>query len=223
MRRMPTGEQIDKIDQAYSLSTTNKKDISTLDGQVAELEQKALTKNRVFGINLGEVARGDKLLTMTFTDPYGGLYLCAPTGNTPDNTGANIYLPGTTSEPITLLADSNVKTLFGNQSIVGTGNIDLYRHNVQIRQGTTGSERYIYTSLYSSKNTPIDSIADLKTTLNLSAGETYPAHGLYNDGMDHQVMYITPVGANLAVAYMTGSLTTTTLSSGVVTDTIKTI
>ena len=115
------------------------------------------------------------------------------------------------------------KTLFGNKSVLGEGNIDLYRHNVQIRQGTTGSEKYIYTSLYSSKKTNIDSITDLKTMLNLSAGETYPAHGLFNDGADHQVMYITPVGANLAVAYMTGSLTTTTLSSGVVTDTIKTI
>lgn len=223
MRRMPTGEQIDKIDQAYSLSTTNEKNISTLDGQVAELEQKALTKEPRVGINFGETAHGEVLMTMAFTDPYGGLYLCAPTGNTPNNTGANIYLPGTTSEPITLLADKNVKTLFGNQSIVGTGNIDLYRHNVQIRRGTTGSEKYIYTSLYSSKNTPIDSLTDLKTMLNLSASETYPAYGLYNDGTDHEVLYITPVGANLAVAYMTGALTTTTLSSGSVSDTIKTI
>lgn len=223
MRRMPTGEQIDKIDQAYSLSTTNEKDINTLDRQVAKLEQKALTKEPGVGINFEETDHGEVLLTMTFTDPYGGLYLCAPTGNTPNNTGANIYLPGTTSEPITLLADKNVKTLFGNQSIVGTGNIDLYRHNVQIVRGATGSERYIYTSLYSSKNTPIDSLTDLKTMLNLSASETYPAYGLYNDGADHEILYITPVGANLAVAYMTGALTTTTLSSGVVTDTIKTI
>lgn len=220
---MPTGEQIDKIDQAYSLSTTNEKDISTLDRQVAELEQKALKKEPGVGINFGETAHGEVLMTMSFTNPYGGLYLCAPTGNTPRNTGANIYLPGTTSEPITLLADKNVKTLFGNQSIVGTGNIDLYRHNVQIRRGTTGSEKYIYTSLYSSKNTPIDSLADLKTMLNLSASETYPAYGLFNDGMDHAVLYLKPSGANLAVAYMTGSLTTATLSSGSVTDTVKTI
>lgn len=223
MRRMPTGEQIDKIDKAYSLSTTNEKDINTLDRQVTELEQKALKKEPGFGINFRETAHGEVLMTMAFTDPYGGLSLCAPTGNTPSNTGASIYLPGTTSEPITLLADNNVKTLFGNQSIVGTGNIDLYRHNVQIRQGTTGSEKYIYTTLYSSKKTNIDSLTDLKTMLNLSASETYPARGLYNDGADHQVMYITPVGANLAVAYMTGSLTTVTLSSGAVSDTVKTI
>lgn len=43
MRRMPTNEQIDKIDQAYSLAETNEQDIGTLDGQVAELEKKVTT------------------------------------------------------------------------------------------------------------------------------------------------------------------------------------
>lgn len=46
MRRMPTGEQIDKIDQAYSLSVTNEKDISTLDGQVADLQTQRANKTR---------------------------------------------------------------------------------------------------------------------------------------------------------------------------------
>lgn len=221
MRRMPTGEQIDKIDQAYSLSVTNEKDISTLDGQVAELEQKALKKEPGVGIDFGETAHGEVLMTMAFTDPYGGLYLCAPTGNTPSNTGASIYLPGTTSEPITLLADSNVKTLFGNQSIVGTGNIDLYRHTVKITQGTTGSQNFIYTTLYSSKNTPIDSINDLKTTLNLSASETYPAYGEVQGG--EPVLYLQKVGSNLNVYYMADSVASQTLSSGRVDDWIKTI
>nr|DAH82896.1 MAG TPA: hypothetical protein [Caudoviricetes sp.] len=31
-----------------------------------------------------------------------------------------------------LLKSTNVKTLFGNQSIVGTGNIDLYKHNITV-------------------------------------------------------------------------------------------
>lgn len=116
---------------------------------------------------------------------------------------------------------TNFKTLFGNQSITGTGNIDLYRHNVTIRQGTTGSENYIYTNLYSSKNTPIDSITDLKTMLDLSAGETWPAYGTVSDGQP--ALYLRAVGANLNVAYMTGSLTTQTLSTGVVSDKVKTI
>lgn len=120
-----------------------------------------------------------------------------------------------------LVAQEQLKTIFGNQSLVGSGNIDLYRHNVSIRQGTTGSENFIFTTLYSSKNTPIDSLTDLKTMLNLSASETYPAHGWVSGGQ--AALYLQAVGANLAVNFMTGSLTSQTLSSGVVTDVVKTI
>lgn len=198
MRRMPTGEQIDKIDQAYSLSVTNEKDISTLDGQVAELEQKAITGIKV----------GDKTIThITFgSDKYNTPVVSGPTGGTQD------WL---------LVPTPKTKTLFGKQSVLGTGNIDLYRHNVSIRQGTTGSENLIYTTLYSSKNTLIDSITDLKTMLNLSAAETYPAHGTVSSGQP--ALYLQAIGANISVAYMTGTLTLDTISSGVVTDTIKTI
>lgn len=179
------------------------------ENQVAEIAK----ENAITGVKIeytegvienGVVARID--FSNNYQQPY---VIVSPTA--PDPTPF-LEMPA----PIT-------KTLFGNKSVLGEGNIDLYRHNVQIRQGTTGSERYIYTTLYSSKKTPINSITGLKTMLNLSASETYPARGLFNDGADHQVMYITPSGANLAVAYMTGALTTTTLSSGSVTDTIKTI
>lgn len=33
----------------------------------------------------------------------------------------------------TFISEDNVKTLFGNQSILGTGNIDLYRHWLQVK------------------------------------------------------------------------------------------
>ena len=130
--------------------------------------------------------------------------------NAPNFTGTELSVPL-----------PKTKTLFGDQSVLGTGNIDLYRHSVQIKQGTTGSENYIYTSLYSSKNTKIESIADLKTMLNLSAAETYPAHGTVSGGQ--AALYLQAVGSNLHIAYMTGSMTTQTLSSGVVTDTVKAI
>lgn len=201
MRRMPTGEQIDKIEQAYSLSVTNEKDISTLDGQVAELEQKAIT-----GIKVYDKFSSPALQTID-------TIAFAPTKydiSASIVTGTMLMMPA----PAT-------KTLFGNQSVLGEGNIDLYRHNVQIRQGTTGSESFIYTTLYSSKNTPIDSITDLKTMLNLSAAETYPAHGMVQSGQ--AALYLQAVGSNLTVNYMTGSMTSETLSSGVVSDKIKTI
>lgn len=103
----------------------------------------------------------------------------------------------------------------------GGGNINLYRHTVKITQGTTGSQNMIYTTLYSSNNTPIGSLADLKTMLNLSASETYPAYGTVSSGQ--AVLYLQKVGANLTVNYMTGSMTSQTLSSGRVDDWVKTI
>lgn len=58
---------------------------------------------------------------------------------------------------------SNVKTLFGNQSIYGSGNIDLYRHNINIQMNNGSSE--IFINFVSSSNTPIDSLTDLFTAL----------------------------------------------------------
>lgn len=58
------------------------------------------------------------------------------------------------------------KTLFGNQSIVGTGNIDLFKHHVKFKYtSTTGVVYTYYTDILSSQNFPIDSLTDLKTYL----------------------------------------------------------
>lgn len=122
----------------------------------------------------------------------------------------NVYLPGKGG---TLATTDDIPT--------GGGNINLYRHTVKITQGTTGSQNMIYTTLYSSNNTPIGSLADLKTMLNLSASETYPAYGTVSSGQ--AVLYLQKVGANLSVNYMTGSMTSQTLSSGRVDDWVKTI
>ena len=131
MRKMPTLKQIEQIDQAYSLAVTNEKDIGTLDGEVAELSQTALTSN-------------------------------------------------------------NVKTLFGNQSIIGTGNIDLYRHNLHIGQGNSGSYINAYATVYSSSNLKVDSLTDLKTILNLDNYTTITASGYgyaYGGSTDATTVY----------------------------------
>lgn len=73
-----------------------------------------------------------------------------------------------------VLTSKYVKTLFGNKSIVGSGNIDLYRHIVELKinigEGVTA-----YAVIISSKNLIIESLADLKTVL----GNTfnYPIQG----------------------------------------------
>lgn len=61
------------------------------------------------------------------------------------------------------LASNNVKTLFGNESIVGTGNIDLYQHHILCSTPNEGIKVLI--TVISSKNLKVDSLTDLKTLL----------------------------------------------------------
>ena len=67
----------------------------------------------------------------------------------------------------TMCTNKTLKTIFG-QSIYskdGTGNIDLYAHDITITKGTGKA----FLTVYSSKNTNIDSLDDLKTI----AGATF--------------------------------------------------
>ena len=63
------------------------------------------------------------------------------------------------------LVNIPLKTLFGNQDIHGTGNIDLYRHNIHISAGISGFGAEIYFTYYSSNNLQVDSLTDLKTLM----------------------------------------------------------
>ena len=62
-------------------------------------------------------------------------------------------------------ANPQFKTLFGSQSIVGTGNIDLYRHHVKLSNNSGTYSYEYYTDIVSSQNFPIESLTDLKTYL----------------------------------------------------------
>ena len=77
----------------------------------------------------------------------------------------NTYLEYPSSGDAWILTDRNVKTLFGGKSIYGTGNIDLYVHDITITKGTGKA----FLTVYSSKNTNIDSLDNLKTI----AGATF--------------------------------------------------
>ena len=57
-----------------------------------------------------------------------------------------------------LLSADNVKTLFGNQSIIGQGNIDLYVHHLLINSNC-------YFTIYSSNNLNVDTPEKLTTLL----------------------------------------------------------
>mgnify|MGYP000121531085 FL=1 len=89
---------------------------------------------------------------------------------------------------VDLLSSESVKTLFGNQSIVGAGNIDLYRHIVELNINT-GNGVTAYAVIISSKNLVIDSLADLKTVL----GNTfnYPIQGFgQSDSSEGIIAYL---------------------------------
>lgn len=61
-----------------------------------------------------------------------------------------------------ILTDKSVKTLFGNQSIVGTGNIDLYVHYIEI---LTDDDITFYGCAYSSIKTNASGVGQGLTTL----------------------------------------------------------
>lgn len=63
------------------------------------------------------------------------------------------------------LTADNVKTLFGNQSIIGSGNIDLYNHDIEITGMIDSFPISIEFNRVSSKNLVVDSINDLITLL----------------------------------------------------------
>lgn len=77
----------------------------------------------------------------------------------------NIMLAYPSSGNAWILTDRNTKTLFGNKSIFGTGNIDLYKHNLTV--SAYGHD--FYGDFYSSKNIQCVSLADLKSIL----GDTF--------------------------------------------------
>lgn len=82
----------------------------------------------------------------------------------------------------TILTDKTVKTLFGNQSIMGSGNIDLYRHVIHIRCYNNTGKIDGYVMLISSKDVKIDSLTKLFTAMSDYAQEEYPANGYGNGG-----------------------------------------
>ena len=74
------------------------------------------------------------------------------------------------------LTSNNVKTIFG-QSIFGSGQINLYRHNIHIAGETTDDEVWCNMIIISSNNMVVDSLTDLYTLCN-GMGDLLPISGL---------------------------------------------
>ena len=103
---------------------------------------------------------------------------------------------------------ADFKTLFGNQSIVGDGNIDIYEHDIVI----SGDLTEALLTVYSSKNLKVDSLTDLKTL----CGDTF------KKACSGRANSISVYGITEANLLLTDG-TTSTLANLTFTDTVMTI
>lgn len=136
-------------------------------------------------------------------------------------TSAQLELPSNV-DFLNILTDQNTKTFFGNQSILGIGNIDLYKHYLNITAkspGNTSSSCYI--CIYSSSNINCTSSTGatqkLKDLLKISGtAERYYDSGMTGGGESACILYWS--GQVLQVSVDTENYTITAIE-----DTVETI
>ena len=96
------------------------------------------------------------------------------------------------AEEVVIKIDTgSFKTIFGNQSVVGKGNIDLYLHNIVFTSSDPDKIVKIRFIVPSSNNLEVNSLTDLKTLLGNTF--TYPVNGAYATG-NKSVFEITETG-----------------------------
>lgn len=122
--------------------------------------------------------------------------------------GVTYYLEPNGSDGNIVTSD-NVKTLFGNQLLIGSGNIDLYVHYLKF---SIGKEISFYGVVYSSNNNVTNTLQKLTTLLKppSSAQMFIP---LTNDNNDNGVLYWN--GSIWQVGYSGGGLNITSISDRV--------
>lgn len=103
--------------------------------------------------------------------------------------GTTYYLsPVSGKDYADILTQLNTKTLFGDKSIYGSGNIDIYKHSVRFTP-SSGSDFDVIFDLYSSKNLNIDSLTDLKTVAGDRATIPCTGYAKYSDGSYYPVVF----------------------------------
>ena len=131
----------------------------------------------------------------------------------------NQYMYTFPSKNGTLTTDGSFKTIFG-KSIVGSGNINLYRHNICFTSTDPDKVVKIRFIVPSSNNLKVTSLSDLKTLLGNTF--TYPVNGA-NATNNQSIYEITETGyksgANPYVLYDT----VTAYPAGTWTDTVTTV
>ena len=124
------------------------------------------------------------------------------------------------------LNSDNVKTLFGNQSIAGSGNIDLYNHDITITGLVDNFPISIEFNRCSSNNLVVDSINDLITFL---GNEFRISTSGYLQDVDPKppqnihMLSTTDGGGNLRYHIGTEDYAVADIQSMIITDTVTTV
>lgn len=111
--------------------------------------------------------------------------------------GINISKRKNTNEIEIKVDERGFKSIFGYESVVGNGSIDLYQHVIKITSGEAPYNNcFAYLTIISSNKIQVESLTDLKTLL----GNTfdYPATGydLYNLAYVYKVTQDGIIGTN---------------------------
>ena len=112
------------------------------------------------------------------------------------------------------------KTLFGTNSILGTGNIDLYKHVINFSFEDSNFNMVVY----SSKSLTVDSLTDLKTLIGDYATEN--VSGLIYDGASslfYPIIKINTETLEVFYVHTQNGLASESLSDYTITDTVTTI
>ena len=134
--------------------------------------------------------------------------------------GINIAKRQNTNEIEIKVDERGFKSIFGYESVVGNGSIDLYQHVIKITGGNAPyNDCFAYLTIVSSKKLSVESLADLKTLL----GDTfeYPATGYDPYNIAH-VYKVTQDGI-VSTTNQGGSATLSFANMTVFTDTVTTV
>lgn len=79
-----------------------------------------------------------------------------------------------------MLDSTNLKTIFGNQSLVGSDNIDLYRHNIVLND-SANILKNCHIEIISSSSLKCDSLTNLQKLLKLNLSTVYYLYGVTDE------------------------------------------
>ena len=163
---------------------------------------------RVYSEQLSEYANIEHINRLEFRLPIMG------------GSGINIAKRKNTNEIEIKVDEGGFKSIFGYESVVGTGSIDLYQHVIKITGGDAPyNDCFAYLTIVSSKKISVESLTDLKTLL----GDTfeYPATGY--DMYNLAYVYKVTQDGIVSTTNQGGSATLNFANMTVFTDTVTTI